>query len=460
MDNVPRAPASGDTIVAIATSPGRGGVGIVRVSGPSAAPIARSLLGKLPRPRQATLRTFRDARNEILDEGLVLYFPGPRSFTGEDVLELHGHGGPVVLDMLVARLLELGARPARPGEFSERAFLNGKMDLIQAEAVADLIASGSASAARAALRSLQGEFSRRVNTIVADLVGLRAQVEAAIDFPEEDIDVLGDDRLLQQCRGIRAAIAALLVPARQGCLLQEGMTVVLVGRPNSGKSSLLNALARYDRAIVSAIPGTTRDVLREQIDVDGMPLHLVDTAGLRESGDEIEREGVRRARAAAEEADHVLLVVDDCTVGDPAELAACIPDGVRHTLVRNKIDITGRKPGAQPPGQHVSAAAGTPEIAISAMTGAGIDALRAHLKVCMGFEVAGETTFSARRRHIDALSRAGRALESADREIGMRQGELAAEELRQAQRALDEITGALTSDDLLGRIFETFCIGK
>ena len=460
MDNLSRTHSSGDTIVAIATPPGRGGIGIVRVSGAEVTSIAHALLGSLPKPRQATLRVFRDARGQALDEGLALYFPGPNSFTGEDVLEIHGHGGPVVLDMVVARALELGARPARPGEFSERAFLNGKIDLAQAEAVADLIASGSESAARAALRSLQGEFSRHVHAIVADLVGLRAQLEAAIDFPEEEIDILADHRLLQQCQNIRKSITELLAPARQGRLLQEGMTVVLAGRPNSGKSSLLNALARYDRAIVSAIPGTTRDLLHEHIDIDGMPLHLIDTAGLRDSGDEIEREGVRRARAVVAEADHILLIADDRSADDPDVLAAFIPAGVSYTLVRNKIDLTGREPGTTrtPPGSQTAACAA--EIAISALTGAGVDVLRAHLKSRMGFEIAGETTFSARRRHVDALIRADQALGSAAREIGLRRGELAAEELRQAQRALDEITGAFTSDDLLGQIFTTFCIGK
>ena len=316
------------------------------------------------------------------------------------------------------------------------------------------------SAARAALRSLQGEFSRHVHAIVADLVGLRAQVEAAIDFPEEEIDILADHRLVQQCQNIRKSIAELLAPARQGCLLQEGMTVVLAGRPNSGKSSLLNALARHDRAIVSAIPGTTRDLLHEHIDIDGMPLHLIDTAGLRESGDEIEREGVRRARAVVAEADHILLIADDCSADDPDVLAAFIPTGMSYTLVRNKIDLTGREPGTirTPPGSQTAACAA--EIAISALTGAGVDVLRAHLKSRMGFEIAGETTFSARRRHVDALIRADQALGSAARELGLRRGELAAEELRQAQRDLDEITGAFTSDDLLGQIFTNFCIGK
>ncbi len=462
MDNPVHTGSSGDTIVAIATPPGRGGIGIVRVSGPAATALAHTLLGAVPKPRQATFRAFRDALGHALDEGLALYFPGPNSFTGEDVLELQGHGGPVVLDLLVARLLELGARPARPGEFSERAFLNGKIDLAQAEAVADLIASGSVSAARAALRSLQGEFSRRVHAIVTELIALRANAEAAIDFPEEEIDVLADPGLLRHCQRIRASIAALLAPARQGCLLQEGMTVVLAGRPNAGKSSLLNALARYDRAIVSALPGTTRDVLREQIDIDGMPLHLIDTAGLRESGDEIEREGVRRARAAAAEADHVLLIADDSTPEDPAILAAFLPPGMTYTMVRNKIDLSGRPPGATRvvPAPDSNSPLCDTEIAISAKSGTGLDALRAHLKARIGFEATSETTFSARRRHLDALNRADRALGAAASQIELRQGELAAEELRQAQQALDEITGVFTSDDLLGHIFATFCIGK
>ena len=459
MDTPRRAGPSGDTIVAIATPAGRGGIGVVRVSGPQTAAIAMALFGALPPPRYASLRVFRDAENQPLDEGLILYFPKPNSFTGEDVLEFHGHGGPIVMDLLIARFLELGARPARPGEFSERAFLNGKIDLVQAEAVADLIASSSASAARAAMRSLQGEFSRRTNDIVSDLVRLRAQVEAAIDFPDEEIDVHTDHRLERDCGAIRTSIATLLISAREGCLLHEEMTVALIGRPNSGKSSLLNALARHDRAIVSAVPGTTRDVLREQIDLDGMSLHLIDTAGLRESGDEIEREGVRRARAAAAQADYLLLVIDDADGDDAVNGLPGIPIlPARYTLVRNKIDLTGRSPGLLLAPETDSGQVA--EVAISARTGTGVDALRAHLRSLRAHELAAETPFSARRRHVDALHRADRALESACRELWLRRGELAAEELRLAQRTLGEITGEFTPEDLLGQIFSSFCIGK
>ncbi|MDA8420741.1 MAG: tRNA uridine-5-carboxymethylaminomethyl(34) synthesis GTPase MnmE [Pseudomonadota bacterium] len=447
------APADGDTIAAVATATGRGGIGVVRVSGPASTRIATELLGSIPRPRHASLRSFRDAAGQAIDEGIALFFPGPDSFTGEDVLELQGHGSPVVLDLLLARLLELGARHARPGEFSERAFLNGRMDLAQAEAVADLIASGSAGAARAALRSMQGEFSRQVRTLVTQLVALRVQVEAEIDFPDEDIDLPVAQQLQHDGQKIRAAIAALLAPARQGCLLQEGVTVVLAGLPNSGKSSLLNALAGHDRAIVSRIPGTTRDLLREQIEIDGLPVLLIDTAGLRESDDEIEREGVRRARAAMDEADHVLLLADDSAAADPAALTALLPPAVPRTLVRSKIDLSGRAPGAAAEG------AGITEVAVSALTGAGIDALRRHLARCAGVE-GGGPVFSARRRHLDALGRADRLIDAAVLQLARHQIELAAEELRLAQQALDEITGAFTTEDLLAEIFSGFCIGK
>lgn len=462
MNSSSRARPGGDTIAAVATPAGRGGIGIVRVSGPQAADLARAVLGVLPQARQAVMRTFRDARGEPIDQGLALFFPGPASFTGEDVLELHGHGGPVVMDMLMARLIELGARPARPGEFSERAFLNGKLDLAQAEAVADLIESSSASAARAALRSLQGEFSERVRRVVNGLIDLRTEVEAAIDFPEEEIDFLADEALQDRCRALQRAVTELLEPARQGRLLRDGMTVVLAGRPNAGKSSLLNALARNDRAIVSPIPGTTRDVLREYLHIDGMPLHLLDTAGLRDSADGIESEGIRRARAAIEEADRVLLIVDDSSPESIGSLHDYLPSELPYTVVRNKIDLTGRhagRVGASQDGDRSETASGV-EIAVSAKTGAGLDALRAHLKNCMGFEVAGEGTFSARRRHLDALARAAKALDFSCAQLQQRSGELAAEELRTAQRALDEITGVFTSDDLLGRIFASFCIGK
>jgi len=446
-----------DTIAAVATAPGIGGVGIVRLSGPRVPEIARALLGDLPPPRLARLAGFRAADGSALDQGLALYFPAPHSFTGEHVLELHGHGGPVVLDLLLQRTLALGARPARPGEFSERAFLNGKLDLAQAEAVADLIESASAQAARAALNSLQGAFSRRVHALVEQLIALRMHIEAALDFPEEEIDFLADPTLRERAAQLRQALEQLQTDSRQGQLLHDGMTVVLAGRPNAGKSSLLNLLAQRDSAIVSPIPGTTRDVLRERIQIDGLPLHVLDTAGLRASADAIETEGVRRARDAMLRADRVLLLIDDATDDTPAvtALLAELPADVQVTLVRNKIDVSGRAAGVTERGPHAVA-----EVALSAHTGAGLDALHAHLKACMGYQAAGEGAFSARRRHLDALARTRVELSNAHTELAAGRGELAAEALRQAQQALGEITGEFTSDDLLGRIFASFCIGK
>jgi tRNA modification GTPase len=444
-----------DTIVAVATPPGRGGIGIVRVSGPAVKHIAESLLGKLPRPRFATFTDFIDAAGRPIDRGLALFFAAPHSFTGEDVLELHGHGGPVVIDMVLGRALELGARQAGPGEFSERAFLNGKLDLAQAEAVADLIEAGSESAARSALRSLEGEFSRRVHALVEAFTRLRMVVEAAIDFPEEEIDFLADARVLHELDVLEADIALLLASTQQGVLLHDGMTVVLAGPPNAGKSSLLNALAQSETAIVSHIPGTTRDVLRERIHIDGMPLHIVDTAGLRESHDEIESEGIRRAREQMERADRILLVLDDAVdAGAPAEVMDLLPPRLPRTVIRNKIDLTGRDAGIE----NIS---GVVEIALSARTGAGLDGLRQHLKACMGFQTAGEGAYIARRRHLDAIRRARDFLVQGRTQLKhSRAGELLAEDLRLAQQALSEITGEFTSDDLLGRIFSSFCIGK
>ncbi len=444
------------TIAAIATPPGRGGIGIVRISGDRTPEIARALLGRLPPPRYAAFTSFRDAHGAAFDQGLALYFPAPHSFTGEHVLELHGHGGPVVMDMVLQRALALGARPARPGEFSERAFLNGKLDLAQAEAVADLIESASAEAARAALRSLQGAFSQRVQAINEQLIELRLHIEAALDFPEEEIDFLADENLSRRAQQLTAQVDALRAATRQGQLLHDGMTVVLAGRPNAGKSSLLNVLAQYDSAIVSPVPGTTRDILRERIQIDGLPLHVLDTAGLRESTDAIESEGVRRAHEAMRRANRVLLVIDDNEEEEVSvrALVAQLPGGAGITLVRNKIDRSGRAAGP------VASKTEIPEIAISAQDGSGIDALRAHLKECMGYQAAGEGTFSARRRHLDAIERARAHLDAALSQLAARRGELAAEELRQAQQALGEITGEFTSDDLLGRIFSSFCIGK
>ena len=444
-----------DTIAAIATPPGRGGIGIVRVSGPATRSIAETMLGRLPRPRYATFTRFLGAAGQSIDLGLALFFPAPHSFTSEDVLELHGHGGPMVLDMVLARALELGARLARPGEFSERAFLSGKMDLAQAEAVADLIEAGSASAARSALRSLEGEFSGRVYALVEALTRLRMFVEAAIDFPEEEIDFLADERVVQELDGLTRGIDELLASTQQGVLLRDGMTVVLAGPPNAGKSSLLNALARTEAAIVSPIPGTTRDVLRERIHLDGMPLHVVDTAGLRESRDEIESEGIRRARQQMERADRVLLVLDDAVgAGLPSEVLKHVPPALPRTVIRNKTDLTGRAVGA-------TNSAGAVEIALSVKTGAGLHDLRQHLKACMGFQPAGESAFMARRRHLDAIRRAQDHVARGRAQLKeTRAGELLAEELRLAQQALAEVTGEFTPDDLLGRIFSSFCIGK
>lgn len=444
-----------DTIAAIATPPGRGGIGIVRLSGPAARRIAESMLGKLPPPRHASFVHFLDNSGQPIDQGLALFFPAPHSFTGEDVLELHGHGGPVILDMLLGRALELGARPARPGEFSERAFLNGKLDLAQAEAVADLIEAGSETAARSALRSLEGEFSRRVHALVEGLTRLRLYVEAAIDFPEDEIDFLADERVIQELDMLEHDIRQLQESARQGCLLHDGMTVVLAGPPNAGKSSLLNALAQSETAIVSPIPGTTRDVLRERIHINGMPLHIVDTAGLRESRDAIESEGIRRAREQMERADRVLLVLDDTVGGSqPVDVEKFLPPNLPRSVIRNKIDLSRRAPG-------ITKISGSVEIALSAKTGAGLDVLRQHLKESMGFQPAGEGTFIARRRHLDAIRRAQEHLAQGKVQLKeSRAGELLAEELRLAQQALSEITGEFTPEDLLGRIFSSFCIGK
>jgi tRNA modification GTPase len=438
-----------DTITAIATPPGIGGIGIVRVSGPAVPSIAAALLGLLPKARHAHHVSFHDAHHQPIDVGIALYFPAPHSFTGDDVLELHGHGGPVVMDQLLKRVLELGARPARPGD--------GKLDLAQAEAVADLIESASIEAARAALNSLQGAFSKRVQSLVEDLIRLRLHIEAALDFPEEEIDFLADRALVDQCDRLERALEDLLADSRQGQLLHDGMTVVLAGRPNAGKSSLLNLLAESDSAIVSAIPGTTRDLLRERIQIDGLPLHVIDTAGLRTAGDEIESEGVRRARQAMERADRILLVIDDeqTEKGALRRLLSELPDASRLTVVRNKIDLTGRDAGYVEKGDS-----GHPEVALSARNGRGLDSLRAHLKACMGYQAAGEGVFSARRRHLEAIERARANLTAAHAELGHKRGELAAEQLRLAQQALSEITGAFTSDDLLGRIFASFCIGK
>jgi len=445
-----------DTIVAAATPPGRGGIGIVRLSGPAAQRIATGVLGTLPPARRAVFAAFRDAAHQTVDAGLALFFPGPHSYTGEDVIEFHGHGGPVVVEFLVSRLVELGARRATAGEFTQRAFLNDKLDLAQAEAVADLIDAGSREAARAAMRSLQGEFSTMIQVLTGAVIELRIYIEAALDFPEEEIDFLADTALAQRLANVRQHFAAVTRSAGQGRLLRDGMTVVLAGAPNAGKSSLLNRLAGYDAAIVTAVPGTTRDVLRERIHLDGMPLHILDTAGLRVAQDAVEEEGIRRAQAEMARADRVLFVIDgalDPTALAYRELAGTLPPQVPVTLVYNKADITDA--GA------VSAPAAVPRIDVSALTGAGLDALRAHLKSSMGYFTLETGSVSARQRHLEALARAQASVEEAARVLKeTRAGELVAQELRAAQRALDEISGEFTNEDLLGRIFSSFCIGK
>ncbi|WP_454256675.1 tRNA uridine-5-carboxymethylaminomethyl(34) synthesis GTPase MnmE [Pseudomonas sp. Marseille-Q8238] len=450
-----------ETIAAVATAQGRGGVGIVRVSGPRARALAITLSGLEPKPRHAHYGPWHDNDGEVIDQGLLLFFPGPHSFTGEDVLELQGHGGPVVLDMLLQRCLELGARQARPGEFSERAFLNDKLDLAQAEAIADLIEASSAQAARNALRSLQGEFSRRVHDLTEQLIALRIYVEAAIDFPEEEIDFLADGHVLNLLDGVRGDLSTVLREAGQGALLRDGMTVVIAGRPNAGKSSLLNALAGREAAIVTEIAGTTRDVLREHIHIDGMPLHVVDTAGLRDTDDQVERIGVERALKAIGEADRILLVVDS-TAAESADPFALWPEFLdsrpapeRVTLIRNKADLSGE------PVQLETCADGHVTLSLSVKSAEGLDLLREHLKACMGYEQTAESGFSARRRHLEALRQASGHLEHGRAQLTLAgAGELLAEDLRQAQQALGEITGAFSSDDLLGRIFSSFCIGK
>lgn len=450
-----------DTIVAQATPPGRGGVGILRISGQQAREVAQAVLGKLPKPRYADYLPFKDVDGTLLDQGIALWFPGPHSFTGEDVLELQGHGGPVILDLLLKRILMLpGIRIAKPGEFSERAFLNDKLDLAQAEAIADLIDASSEQAARSALNSLQGAFSAHIHQLVEALTHLRIYVEAAIDFPDEEIDFLSDGKIITQLEAVIADLAAVRAKAHQGSLLREGMKVVIAGRPNAGKSSLLNALAGREAAIVTDIAGTTRDVLREYIHIDGMPLHIIDTAGLREAGDEVERIGIERAWQEIVQADRVLFMVDSTTTdaSDPAviwpEFIKRLPAKLPVTVVRNKADITGEVSG-------LSEVNGYSLISLSARTGEGIEVLRHHLKESIGFESNPEGGFLARRRHLQALEQAAHHLQQGKEQLlNAWAGELLAEELRLAQHALSEITGEFTSDDLLGRIFSSFCIGK
>ena len=450
-----------ETIAAQATALGRSSVGIVRVSGPKAAEIAAVLVKQPLTPRHAHYLPFHDRHGNVIDQGLALFFPGPHSFTGEDVLELQGHGGPVVLDLLLKEITRLGARLARPGEFSERAFLNDKIDLAQAEAIADLIDSASEEAARSAMRTLQGAFSERVNRLVEELIKLRVYVEAAIDFPEEEIDFLSDGKVSDDLDRVMTTLATVFREVRQGTIIRDGMTVVIAGRPNAGKSSLLNALSGRDSAIVTNIAGTTRDILREHIHIDGMPLHIIDTAGLRDSSDVVEQIGVQRAFDEIAQADLVLLMVDSTTTDatDPhliwPEFVDKLPAGERITVIRNKCDLSGEESG-------LSLSDGDwPVLRLCAQSGAGVDNLRQHLKACMGFTGTTEGSFSARRRHIEALEQAQAFLDQGRMQLhGMGAGELLAEDLRQAQQALGEITGEFSSNDLLGRIFSSFCIGK
>jgi len=444
------------TIAAIATAPGRGGVGVIRVSGSNLLPFAFALTGKTPRPRYATLAEFQAADGSAIDSGLLLYFPNPHSFTGEDVLELQGHGGPVVMQMLLARCLDLGARLAEPGEFSRRAFLNGKMDLAQAEAVADLIDAATASAARSAVRSLQGEFSRAIHGLTDELINLRMLVEATLDFPEEDIDFLKAADAFGRLARLQAKLAEIFDRASQGKLLQSGLHVVLAGQPNVGKSSLLNRLTGDDLAIVTPIAGTTRDALRSTIQIEGIPLHIIDTAGLRSTEDEVEKIGIARSWQEIERADVVLLLVD-ARAGITAvdrEILAKLPERLQRITVHNKIDLAGRAPERHDESDGVA-------IALSAKANQGMELLRAELLRIAGWHQA-EDVFIARERHLRALALAQEHIGAARRVVEghLPALELFAEELRLAQQALGEITGEFTADDLLGVIFSRFCIGK
>ncbi|HHJ34303.1 MAG TPA: tRNA uridine-5-carboxymethylaminomethyl(34) synthesis GTPase MnmE [Gammaproteobacteria bacterium] len=444
-----------DTIAAIATSSGQGGVGIIRVSGPEAPVIARKISGLCPAPRYAHYGIFSDKNKTTIDSGLTLYFKKPFSFTGEEVVEFHAHGGPVVLDILLKEILLHDVRPARAGEFTERAFLNDKIDLTQAEAIADLIAADSEQAARAAMRSMQGEFTAVIHQLVEALTQLRIHVESALDFPEEEIDFLADEAIATKLESVKQDLQTVKKSAQQGRLLKEGMTVVIAGKPNAGKSSLLNQLAGQDSAIVTEIPGTTRDILREHIQIDGLPLHIVDTAGLRESDDVVEQEGVKRAKQAIEKADRILFVIDDNenSPGIDQTLLDHIPENIGVTRIYNKIDKKNKT--AEMTEAEITC------IYLSAKTGDGIQLLKEHLKHCMGYQQKNEGQFIARRRHLDAIETAEQHLAIADKNLHqLKAGELLAEELRMAQEALSSITGEFSSDDLLGRIFSDFCIGK
>ncbi|QUM78430.1 tRNA uridine-5-carboxymethylaminomethyl(34) synthesis GTPase MnmE [Moritella sp. 24] len=450
-----------ETIIAQATPPGRGGVGIIRISGPKTELVAQTILNKIPTVRKADYLSFLDEEQQTIDQGIAILFKAPNSFTGEDVLELQGHGGPVIMDMLMRRILKIdGIRMARPGEFSERAFLNDKMDLTQAEAIADLIDATSERAVKSAMNSLQGEFSKKINTLTESLIHLRIYVEAAIDFPEEEVDFLADGKIAQALYKIMDNLTAVQKEAKQGAIIREGMKVVIAGRPNAGKSSLLNALAGKESAIVTDIAGTTRDVLREHIHIDGMPLHIIDTAGLRESPDRVEQIGIERAWEEINNADQVLFMVDGTTTDatDPAEIwpdfIDRLPASIGLTVIRNKMDLTGETLTKGEDQGHAV-------FKISAKENLGLDELKDHLKECMGYQSSTEGGFIARRRHLDAIEKADEHLQIGKHQLEVYMaGELLAEELRLAQDQLSEITGEFTSDDLLGRIFTSFCIGK
>jgi len=443
-----------DAIAAIATAPGRGGIGVVRISGASLIGVATALCGRMPQPREAMFARFRDAAGDALDEGILLYFPSPASFTGEDVLELQGHGGPVVMQMLLERCLELGARLAEPGEFTRRAFLNGKLDLAQAESVADLIEASTAAAARSALRSLSGRFSDEIRHIVDALIDLRMLVEATLDFPEEEIEFLERARALPRLDEIRGQLEGVLDRARQGALLRSGLNVVLVGEPNVGKSSLLNQLAGEDRAIVTEIAGTTRDALRETIQIEGIPLHIIDTAGLRDTADAVERIGIERTWREIDRADVILRLIDASVMATDAALDAIdarLPPGVERITVLNKIDLANAAPARIEERGQV-------RLHVSAKSGTGMELVRAELLRIAGWHAHGEDVILARERHLQALRSALAHIEIAAGQSAAL--ELFAEELRLAQEDLGEITGEFHADDLLGVIFSRFCIGK
>ncbi|ABM26893.1 tRNA uridine-5-carboxymethylaminomethyl(34) synthesis GTPase MnmE [Shewanella putrefaciens] len=450
-----------DTIVAQATAPGRGGVGIIRISGDKATDVAMAVLGHLPKTRYADYCDFKNATGQVIDQGIALFFKGPNSFTGEDVLELQGHGGQIVLDMLIKRVLEVeGIRIAKPGEFSEQAFMNDKLDLTQAEAIADLIDATSEQAAKSALQSLQGEFSKEVHELVDQVTNLRLYVEAAIDFPDEEVDFLSDGKIANALYKIIDKLSTVQASAKQGSIIREGMKVVIAGRPNAGKSSLLNALAGKESAIVTEIAGTTRDVLREHIHLDGMPLHIIDTAGLRDTTDTVEQIGIERAWNEINSADRVLFMVDGTTTDavDPHDIwpdfINRLPANLGVTVIRNKADLTGEN-------LDMTEEKGYSVYRISAKTGLGVDELKLHLKSLMGYQSNLEGGFIARRRHLEALDVAASHLQLGKEQLEVYlAGELLAEELRMAQIALSEITGRFTSDDLLGKIFSSFCIGK